>query len=141
MNNVINCPDGCSTIGSQRAKICLPVSVIPYAITSPAIINCCGNTKISSNCECNCKGDSTSCDFVISQIINVDVPVEFGASVKIGETYIQCNVDEGLLDSIDDEIQEPVVEIEFPVETSHDKSEEYVHQDYNEDENDPYLGA
>ncbi|MFI3141240.1 MAG: hypothetical protein R3Y27_02905 [Clostridia bacterium] len=97
MNNTTNCGDACSAVGSHKAKICLPVCVMPYAVTSPAIINCCEETQICPSSKCKCKNDTNGCNFVISQVVNIDIPVEFGASVKVGETYVQCNLSEAFI--------------------------------------------
>lgn len=81
----------CPGVGSQIATVCLPVSINPYAVTGPATIQCCGNMIITPYCDC-CKGKaSESCDFTITQTIKIDIPVEFGATVKIGDSYVECD--------------------------------------------------
>ncbi|MDP4153853.1 MAG: hypothetical protein Q8865_10540 [Bacillota bacterium] len=80
----------CPAVGSQIAKICLPVSTHPYAVTGPISIHCCGDPVIKQSCD-HCFGKvNGACDFTISQKIRVDVPVEFGAMVNVGETYVSC---------------------------------------------------
>ncbi|MGO5053510.1 hypothetical protein ACTQ6A_13550 [Lachnospiraceae bacterium LCP25S3_G4] len=83
-------PQACSGVGSQLATICLPVSVTPYAITGPASFHCCGDMIITPACNECCGKENGSCDFTITQTIKIDIPVEFGASVKIGDTFIEC---------------------------------------------------
>lgn len=81
----------CPGVGSQIATVCLPVSINPYAVTGPATIQCYGNMVISPSCNC-CRGKaSESCDFTITQTIKIDIPVEFGATVKIGDSYVECD--------------------------------------------------
>lgn len=142
MKNISNCQDGCTTVGSQKAKICLPVSIIPYAVTSPAIVNCCGETEvgfISDECTAS---EATSCEFVISQVINVDVPVEFGASVKIGETYIQCAVTGECTSCLDAEIEDEDTELQDEFHHCQtQETDEYDAAAYVQDQDDPYLGA
>ena len=80
----------CPAIGSQEATVCLPISVSPYAVTGPAMIECCGAAKITNSCN-RCPGKTNAnCEFTISQKIRVEIPVEFGATVNVGETYVDC---------------------------------------------------
>ena len=47
---------------------------------------------IGSQSATVCKGIvNGKCDFVISQKIQIDLPVEFGATVKVGDTYVDCD--------------------------------------------------
>ena len=80
----------CPTIGSQSATVCLPVSIRPYAVTGPATVKCRGSPVINNTCQ-ECTGKvNGKCDFIISQEIQIDLPVEFGATVKVGDTYVDC---------------------------------------------------
>lgn len=80
----------CPVIGSQVATVCLPVCIKPYVTTGPTVVQCCGDTCIS-HCYEQCKGKINGCcDFTIIQKIRIDVPVEFGATVKVGDTYVDC---------------------------------------------------
>ena len=92
MNDSIGCNSStCPTIGSQSATVCLPVSISPYAVTGPACVKCRGSAVINHTCM-DCKGIvNGKCDFVISQKIQIDLPVEFGATVKVGDTYVDCD--------------------------------------------------
>lgn len=81
----------CPTVGSQSATVCLPVSISPYAVTGPAKVKCRGAAVINNTCQ-DCKGKvNGKCDFIISQKIQIDLPVEFGATVKVGDTYVDCD--------------------------------------------------
>lgn len=83
-------PQVCPGVGSQHATICLPVSICPYAVTGPAEVHCCGDIKITPYCD-HCRGKVNGhCDFTITQTIKIDVPVEFGATVKVGDTFVEC---------------------------------------------------
>jgi hypothetical protein len=38
-----------------------------------------------------CRGKVGSvCHFTIAQRLKIDIPVDFGASVKVGDTYVDC---------------------------------------------------
>lgn len=83
------CTQTCPALGSRTATVCLPVSVSPFAVTGPVVIECCGEPEVMPSCHCKGKINGT-CDFTISQKILVEVPVEFGANVNVGETYVEC---------------------------------------------------
>ncbi len=83
-------PDTCPSVASQMVTACLPVTISPYSVTAPAMIKCCGKPDIQSSCN-RCKGKVNDvCEFTISQKIRVEIPVEFGAAVNIGDTYVDC---------------------------------------------------
>lgn len=80
----------CPAVGSQTATICLPVSIKPFAVAGKAKLECCGPPVIAAACK-KCRGvPNGKCDFTISQTIRVDLPVEFGATVSTGETFVDC---------------------------------------------------
>lgn len=80
----------CPAVGSQTAMVALPVKVCPYSITGPAKIRCCGE-PIVLPCSDHCRGKvNGTCEFTISQKIKIEIPVEFGATVNVGDTYVEC---------------------------------------------------
>ena len=90
----------CPGVGSQFATVCLPVSIHPYAVTGPTVVNCCGEIQLTPSCS-HCRGKVNGCcDFTITQTIKIDIPVEFGATVKIGDTFVECGCLSG--DSVED---------------------------------------
>ena len=83
----------CPAVGSQTATICLPVSIKPYAIPGTAKLECCGKPVIAPACK-TCHGiPNGKCDFTISQTIRIDLPVEFGATITTGDTFVDCYCD------------------------------------------------
>lgn len=81
----------CPTRNKKVAEVKLPVCITPYSVTGPATVHCCGEAHITP-LECNDMECSTnSCEFVITQKIEIELPVEFGASVKVGSTFIDCD--------------------------------------------------
>ena len=84
-------PNVCPVVGKQKVTVCLPVAVNPYAKTGPAKIHCCGDHEIRYGCKF-CKGKpNAACEFTISQKLNVELPVEFGATVNVGDTFVDCD--------------------------------------------------
>lgn len=89
-NNTTQNAQACQGVGSQLATVCLPVSIHPYAVTGPAVVSCCGEMMLTPWCD-RCRGKVNGCcEFTITQTIKIDIPVEFGATVKVGDTFVEC---------------------------------------------------
>ena len=81
----------CPTVGYQSASICVPVTVNPFAKTGATFTKCCGSPVIMPG-KVTCEGERNgSCVFTITQDICVAVPVEFGATATVGDTFVNCN--------------------------------------------------
>jgi len=80
---------GCPRVASQVATVSQPVSVRPFAETGHITIECFGNPVIEQREACGRPG---GCQFVLVQRIRVEVPVEFGAAVRVCEPQIECGV-------------------------------------------------
>ena len=81
----------CPATAYQTATVCVPVTVTPFANPQPTVTKCCGSPVVTpgrNTCEGTKKG---ACVFTISQEICVTVPVEFGATAEVGDTYVSCN--------------------------------------------------
>jgi len=86
------CENGtCPAIGYQSVSVCLPVEIEPFAQAGAAKVSCFGEPIIKSGCK-SCKGKRKgTCSFTISQTICVEVPVVFGATANVGETFVDCD--------------------------------------------------
>lgn len=81
----------CPAVGYQSASICVPVTVTPFAHTGATRTKCCGEPFVTSGKNV-CGGTKNGiCSFTISQDICVAVPVAFGATATVGDTYVVCN--------------------------------------------------
>lgn len=81
----------CPAVGYQSASICVPVTVTPFANAGATVTKCCGDPVVTPGRE-TCGGlKNGTCSFTISQEICVAVPVAFGATASVGETYVACN--------------------------------------------------
>lgn len=99
MSECINCNRGaladtdegtCPAVGFQRVGVCVPVTVSPFAHTGTTKTTCCGDPKVVSG-EKPCAGKKNGvCTFTISQTICVEVPVRFGATAVVGDTFVDC---------------------------------------------------
>lgn len=80
----------CSAVGYQPASVCVPVTVTPFAYAGVPVTYCCGEPIIRPGEEL-CPGViNGSCKFTMSQEICVAVPVEFGATTKVGYASVLC---------------------------------------------------
>lgn len=80
----------CPATAFQSSKVCVPVSVKPFAKTGTTKTKCCGDPNVVPDTKI-CSGTKNGeCTFTISQIICVEVPVEFGAKAEVGDTYVEC---------------------------------------------------
>ncbi len=81
----------CPAVGYQSASICVPVTVTPFAYTGATRTKCCGDPVVISGINTCGGAKNGTCSFTISQDICVAVPVIFGATAAVGDTYVDCN--------------------------------------------------
>lgn len=80
----------CPATGFQKASVCVPVLVTPFAHAGTPITKCCGEPVVTAG-DKPCSGKkNASCAFTISQTICVEVPVNFGATATVGDTFVDC---------------------------------------------------
>ncbi|MGN1201948.1 MAG: hypothetical protein ACI4RF_01525 [Eubacterium sp.] len=80
----------CPTTGFQKASVCVPVVVTPFAHAGKTVTKCCGDPVVVSG-DKPCPGRKNgTCTFTISQTICVEVPVDFGATAQVGDTFVDC---------------------------------------------------
>lgn len=80
----------CPATGYQKLSVCVPVIVTPFAHTGRTKTKCCGDPIVTSG-DMPCLGKKNGvCAFTISQTICVEVPVEFGATADVGDTFVDC---------------------------------------------------
>jgi len=80
----------CDVAGYQKATVCVPVTVKPFADAGSTTTYCCGSPTVSTD-TAPCPGtENGSCTFKITQPICVVVPVEFGATATADNTFVQC---------------------------------------------------
>lgn len=79
----------CPAVGYQAAKVCVPVTVQPFAHVGEITTKCLGKPEVAGG-E-NCTGVKNGiCTFVIRQTVCVAVPVLFGAKSVVGEPHVHC---------------------------------------------------
>jgi hypothetical protein len=90
LDNELQNTYACPAVGTHYATVCVPVTVKPFGIPGPVTVECYGKPEITG--EDHCHGNvGTVCHFTISQRVRIDVPVDFGASVCVGETLVDCD--------------------------------------------------
>lgn len=80
----------CPAVGYQKVRVSVPVTIIPFAHTGTTKIKCCGHPIVTAE-DPSCTGKKNGrCSFTISQTICEEIPVEFGATTTVGDTYVDC---------------------------------------------------
>ena len=79
----------CPSVGYQTMSVCVPVSVTPFASVGTTVTRCCGDPVVTANGNCGGRKNG-SCTFTITQVICIEVPVEFGAVAAAGDTFTEC---------------------------------------------------
>lgn len=88
----------CPTMSNLETTVRLPVRVCPFADPGTVVVECSGAHTIESGYN-TCTGNiNGSCEFTISQTMNIGIPVVFGASVQIGDAYVECGGASGTID-------------------------------------------
>lgn len=82
-----DCFKSCEKIVHQKAKITLPLSIEPYAITGKIKTRCCGTPTVTINPCCDCKN---TCHYLITQEICIEFPIKFGAFTELEDTHVEC---------------------------------------------------
>lgn len=80
----------CTVYGSQRATVCVPVTVTPFASVGDTVTRCCGSPTVTPGTAV-CGGTPMGkCVFTISQDVCITVPVSFGAGSVVGQYSVLC---------------------------------------------------
>ena len=79
----------CPTVSTHYTTVSVPVSIVPFANPGTISIQCCGAPEISPGNTPTGEVNGC-CSFTISQTMRVEIPMVFGASVLMGETYVEC---------------------------------------------------
>lgn len=95
----------CRRVFYQRERVCVPVTVRPFATPGTARTVCCGNPVVSQGSQC--PGNQGPCTFNVTQTLCIEIPIEFGAVVETGTASVQCGtVSETPCDCTDETISE-----------------------------------
>ena len=79
----------CPTVSTHDTTVSVPIQSVPFANPGTVVIQCCGAPCITEGTSPAGKVNG-SCCFTVSQTMRIDIPLVFGASVLLGETYVQC---------------------------------------------------
>lgn len=80
--------ESCETVFYQKETVCVPVKVTPFAKSGTAKATCCGEPVVKSGAQCS--GNQTSCSFIITQNLCIEIPISFGAVIETGTAVVQC---------------------------------------------------
>lgn len=88
----------CPTVSTQRSSVSVPVSIVPFANPGTISVQCCGAPEIGAESTPAGVVNGT-CNFTVSQTMQIEIPIVFGASVLMGETYVECGGTTGSTES------------------------------------------
>jgi hypothetical protein len=91
--SVNNCGDkgtcydlqSCDKVVRKSFDVSVPVTITPFARPEKPEVKCSGEIVITPGHKC-CENESNSFEFTVTQRINVDIPVKFGAEVCFFKT-------------------------------------------------------
>jgi len=88
-----DCQDinACGRSVTRAYEVSLPVTVTPFALPIEPDACCGGRVKVTPGHR-RCNRQSNSHEFTISQIVNVEIPLEFGATICYEEV---CSEEQG----------------------------------------------
>lgn len=85
---VCGTPSSCENIFFQKERVCVPVTIKPFAMPGKSTVRCCGRPTVSN--QSTCPGTATSCTFTVTQALCIEIPITFGADVETGQARVQC---------------------------------------------------
>lgn len=94
LTDVVSCPIS----ASHETTASVPVVITPFADPGPISVECCGCPSVQSGNEPHCGTINRRYEFIISQKMQINIPIAFGADVVIGETYVQNGQTSGMID-------------------------------------------
>jgi len=80
--------EGCQRDFCRSFEISVPVTITPHAVVKDPDVNCRGGAVVRP-CHIRRKCGGNSFEFTVSQIINVDIPLEFSAEICLDETIVE----------------------------------------------------
>lgn len=83
--------EGCTAFTYQSAAVSVPITVKPKVNTGSISTFCCGEPSISpSPYKIICNSKSGNCNFILTQNICIEIPIEFSAEALASCPFIEC---------------------------------------------------
>ena len=89
----------CEKTVCRAFEVSVPVTIIPFAEPRKPKVKCLREIEITPG-HIRCKSKDNRFKFTVTQKINVDIPIKFGAEVCYDEA---CTFDNGICDKVNDE--------------------------------------
>jgi hypothetical protein len=82
-----NCFDieACARTICRAFEVSVPFAITPRAVVGTPEVSCRGDV-VTRPCRIRCEHEGRTFDFTVTQVINVEIPIEFAAEVCINET-------------------------------------------------------
>lgn len=83
--------EACERTACKAFDVSVPVTVKPFAAPEKPNVKCMGEVTVTPGHK-PCESEDNVFKFTVTQRLDVEIPVKFGAKVCLGET---CTVDKG----------------------------------------------
>lgn len=78
--------DRCKTISCQIADVCVPISLKPETTVGSVTVECHEEPTV----RCFQHGCGGRCEIVVTQRVQIRIPIEYRVTVRSGESSIYC---------------------------------------------------
>lgn len=78
--------DECSKVGYQYADISIPIELKPDTAIGQVTMECCSEPTVTCK-DCGCEN---ACEVVVTQKVNIRIPVHYQITACMGESMINC---------------------------------------------------
>jgi hypothetical protein len=75
----------CEKTVRKTFEISVPVTVTPFAVPEKPDVKCCGDIDVRHG-HSRCESDGNKFEFTVTQRINIEIPIKFGAEVCLDKT-------------------------------------------------------
>ncbi len=94
INEFVKAPESCSCDGKsctkvsyQSADISVPIEIKPDVTVGCIEVECCGEPVVKREGGCH-----DACEFVLTQKINVKIPLKYDVYTRVGDSIVDCGV-------------------------------------------------
>jgi hypothetical protein len=81
---------GCVAVGCREINVSVPITVKAFGEAGNAVTRCMGEPVVATGYSSDSNGKKEACNFTISQRLQIEIPVIFGARAEAGEASVDC---------------------------------------------------
>ena len=80
----------CVAIINKKVEIKTPITIETRTDVECGRIEC-GEPKICGYSKAGCSKDKNTCEFIVKQILNIEIPITYFVKALADESYANCN--------------------------------------------------